>query len=130
MMVVPRASDIAGTKYVSCGLIKGQSRLKIQHWTMLAENYMGRDSMLPDHTDTASILDLICKEEMNAFCLYPKATGGIAPPGPHVSRGRTYGLAFYTRGTLMNHDCIPNVRNYFRSCHTILHLYASFGPFC
>ena len=46
---------------------------KVRHWTVLAESYLGHDSTLPVLMSTAAMVDLICKEEMNAFCLYPKS---------------------------------------------------------
>lgn len=95
-------------------LIANQSRIpaeKLQHWADLVKNYMGASSSLPQSLTPEEVVTLICKEEMNSFCLYPKATGIYPLTTPHETRGRYYGLAFFTRATLMNHSCLPNVSN-------------------
>jgi hypothetical protein len=88
---------------------------KLRHFETLVENFLGANLLISNQMNTEAMVDLICKEEMNSFCLYPKATGGINRPGRPTTRGRAYGLGFYTRGTLMNHDCAPNVRNQLHS---------------
>jgi SAM-dependent methyltransferase len=82
---------------------------RIDHWTWLVETYLGKSPLLTAGLSVSDIVDIICKEETNAFCLYPIATGIFPVPGPHTTRGVVYGLGAYTRATLVNHSCLPNV---------------------
>ncbi|KAL2062258.1 hypothetical protein VTL71DRAFT_6524 [Oculimacula yallundae] len=79
---------------------------KVEHYQVLVNNFLGPDSGFQAEVDMKYIVELICKEEMNAFCLYPK---GTSAPGVTQGRGRAYALGLFTRATWMNHDCEPNV---------------------
>lgn len=99
---------------------------RIEHWTSLASTYLvsqpfsttPRSSSSSASTlDLSSIVDLICKEETNSFCQYPKPNGVVPVPiedesqRGNLMRGTPYGLAFHTRAALFNHSCSPNVSN-------------------
>ncbi|CZT48384.1 uncharacterized protein RSE6_09069 [Rhynchosporium secalis] len=79
---------------------------KIEHYHALVNDFLGPNSGFQSEVEMQEIVDLICKEEMNAFCLYPK---GTSAPGVTKGRGRAYALGLYTRATWMNHDCEPNM---------------------
>ncbi|KAK0105289.1 hypothetical protein ONS95_004327 [Cadophora gregata] len=79
---------------------------KIEHYYVLVNAFLTTESGFQGSLGVEELVDLICKEEMNAFCLYPKGTG---MPGVTNGRGRAYGLGLYTRATWMNHDCDGNM---------------------
>ena len=79
---------------------------KIEHYYALVKAFFSPESGFRGEADVDAIVDLICKEEMNSFCLYPK---GTSMPGVTRDRGRAYNLGLYTRATWMNHDFEPNV---------------------
>lgn len=82
---------------------------KLAHWHNLVELYL-QDSEITKGLTVSDIVDLICIEETNAFCLYPKATGyDPDSQDTYKSRGTPYGLALSTRATLFNHSCLANV---------------------
>jgi SAM-dependent methyltransferase len=94
------------------GLLSNREKFpteRVDHWTSLVETYLGKSPQLTTGLSVSDIVDIICKEETNAFCLYPIATGIFPLPGPHTTRGIVYGLGAYTRATLVNHSCLPNV---------------------
>jgi hypothetical protein len=107
---------------INSKIISNQSKIpadKLQRWGKLVRNYISTSSSLPQSLTPEELVTLICKEEMNTFGLYPKATGLYPLNKPHETRGRCYGLAFYTRATLMNHSCLPNVSNTSNTCHCV-----------
>ena len=75
---------------------------------MLATTYLERQPFA-DSLSAADLVRLICKEETNSFCMYPKATGIFPYPGPQDNRGVAYGLAIHTLSSFFNHSCLPNV---------------------
>lgn len=92
-------------------LLDNQDRFpadKLAHWSLLSETYLAGQHFADDLT-TSGIVSLICKEETNSFCMYPKNTGIYPHPGPQGTRGIPYGLALYHQASFFNHSCLPNV---------------------
>jgi SAM-dependent methyltransferase len=75
---------------------------KLNHWTYLISNYLITSS-LPETLNPTDLLNLICKEEMNSFGLYPHITG------LHSPRKEEFAVALYPTASYLNHSCIPNV---------------------
>ncbi|KAB8075437.1 hypothetical protein BDV29DRAFT_155656 [Aspergillus leporis] len=80
---------------------------QIQHWKRLVEPYLN-DNNQPRLLTVDEFVDLVCKEKVNSFGLYPGDTAMFPLPDPPIELGVDYGLGVYPRPMILNHSYIPN----------------------
>lgn len=81
---------------------------KLLYWTQLAQLHIKDQVALAAAMSISELLQLICILDANVYLLSEGATGDSSLL-EHYPEGPPYAMALYTRATLVNHSCRPNV---------------------
>lgn len=88
---------------------------KIESWTQLACTHIKEQLSCAAALSIQEIVRILGMVDTNFYYIHPGAVGDTWIT-EHFPQGIAYAMSLYTRATLVNHSCLPNVSRLYSTC--------------